>query len=119
MIYTVHNISRFNGLTFGNLNVCSIRNKIDLIKILLLDSDLDVLGVTETNLDENIPDGCLHIDRYTFIRQDNNNKSFIKRPFLVWAQGRCTGKGHVKTSIKLHKTDTVQWYNTVKKKDQK
>ena len=75
MILSMRDICRLNGLTIGHINVCSLRNKVDEIHILLLDSKLDILGISETNLDCNIPDSSLHIDGYTFIRQDRQDHS--------------------------------------------
>ena len=49
--YRVHNVGK---LIFATLNVNSIRNKLDEIKLLII-GNIDVLVLTETKLDESFP----------------------------------------------------------------
>ena len=75
MTHRLNDITRLNGLKMGHLNVCSLRNKKDQIIQLLLDSDLDIIGLSETNLDETCPSAAYDITGYTFLRQDRRDHS--------------------------------------------
>ncbi len=75
MTYRLEDLTRLNGLKIGHLNVCSLRNKKDQIEQLLLDSDLDILGLSETNLDANCISTAYDIDGFTFLRQDRRDHS--------------------------------------------
>ena len=55
------------------LNVCSLFRKLDEIVILLQSSEIDVLCLNETWLNESIDDVDLMIPGYTFIRNDRGN----------------------------------------------
>ena len=68
MTHRLEDISRLRGLTIGHLNVCSLRNKKDQIEQLLLDSNLDVLGLSETNLDINCSSAAYEISGFTLLR---------------------------------------------------
>ena len=61
-----------NGITFGNLNVCHLRNKINDVNVLLKDypGKVHLFGINETRLDSNIDDSLIHINNYSFVRKD-------------------------------------------------
>lgn len=63
-------MSLIKGLTFVHLNVRSIINKIDLIRLLLTDSNIDCLCLTETWLKEIISNDLLYIEGYNVFRYD-------------------------------------------------
>ena len=75
MTYRLEEVARLNGLKIGHLNVCSLRNKKDQIQQLLLDSGLDILGLSETNLDDHCFSGSFEINGYTLLRQDRGDHS--------------------------------------------
>ena len=55
------------GLYFGHLNIKSILLKIEQLRSLLINSNISVLGITETRLDNNVNNEEMKIDRYGFI----------------------------------------------------
>ena len=61
------------GLHVANINICHLKPKLDEIKILLNSaSNLDLLGMCETFLDENTGDNILHMDGFNFERKDRS-----------------------------------------------
>ena len=59
------------GLNIMNLNIRHLKPKLDDIKILLQPSNkIDILGLCETFLHDDIPDSILGVDGYTFERRD-------------------------------------------------
>ena len=54
----------------AHINVRSLRNKLDEIKILLKVCRLDVLSITESHLDEKIANQQLNIENYKLARRD-------------------------------------------------
>ena len=56
----------------AHINVRSLRNKLDEIKILLKVCRLDVLSITESHLDEKIANQQLNIENYKLARRDRN-----------------------------------------------
>ena len=58
----------------GRLNIVSLLQHIDKIRILLADQCLDVLALNESRLDENISNEDMYIDSYDFIRFDRSRK---------------------------------------------
>ena len=62
---------KHRGLHVANSNICHLKPKLDEIKILLNSaSNLDLLGMCETFLDENTGDNILHMDGFNFERKD-------------------------------------------------
>ena len=62
------------GLYFGHLNINSILTKIVQLRYLLINSNISVLGKTETKLDSTIHNEEVKIDGYNLIRSDRNRK---------------------------------------------
>ena len=62
--------SMSKGFKIAHLNVCSLRHKVDDVRILLNENDIDILCLTETWLDKNINDGDIRIDGYKLSRFD-------------------------------------------------
>lgn len=60
-------------LHFGHINVNSLRNKIDEISDVLVNTGLHFLGLTETKLDEFVLDGSLVIDGYQLLKRNRNS----------------------------------------------
>jgi hypothetical protein len=59
-----------SNLRIAHINVRSLRNKLDEIKILLKVCCLDVLSITESHLDEKIANQQLNIENYKLARRD-------------------------------------------------
>ena len=65
-------LADLKGISFGSLNVCSLKNKVDDINVLLLRSDLDLLAITESWLDASLDSSILKIDGYNCFRFDRD-----------------------------------------------
>ena len=65
------------GLKIMHFNVRSLRNKVELIRILLLSRSIDILALTETWLDETWNDKELAVPGYNLFCKDReaNNQS--------------------------------------------
>ena len=77
---TNNDISSFGlikrGLRVGNLNVCHVIPKFDEINLLLKGPQtLDILGLCETFLDDQVDSNLLQIDGFSFERKDRDGKS--------------------------------------------
>lgn len=57
-------------LRVATLNICSIRNKLDELKDLMSSQRIDILGVQETWLDNEVTDHMVAVDGYTLHRLD-------------------------------------------------
>ena len=57
-------VSNVDNLIIANLNINSIRNKFDQLKVLIKDN-IDILVVTETKLDDSFPVAQFKIDGFT------------------------------------------------------
>ena len=59
-------------LNIGHINICSLRNKIFDLNVFLKSSSIqyDILGISESRLNENITDNLLHIEDYHIYRKD-------------------------------------------------
>ena len=64
--------SMSKGFKIAHLNVCSLRHKVDHVRILLNENDIDILCLTETWLDRNINDSDIKIDGYKISRLDKS-----------------------------------------------
>ena len=65
---------RGRGMHIGHLNIRGIRSgeKLDQMKIMLHsnENDVSMLGVSESKLDENIPDSFIQVDNFQVFRKD-------------------------------------------------
>ena len=59
-----------NMLNIAQLNICSIKNKIDEIRMLLQVCKFDILAITESHLDKSVGNKQLYIDNYRLMRRD-------------------------------------------------
>lgn len=59
-----------SALNIAQINIRSLRNKVDEVKILLSICRFDILAITETHLDEKISDKQLENENYKIIRRD-------------------------------------------------
>lgn len=63
-----------NDLRIAHLNVCSLRNKIEDIRLLQKICRFDVLAIGESHLNASIPDNVLQIPGLKFIRCDRSQR---------------------------------------------
>ena len=68
--YCTKAISNMRGITLASLNIRSLSRHIDSVQIMLERSDLDLLAINETYLNQSILDTELNIHRYNFITYD-------------------------------------------------
>ncbi len=68
-------LSRMKGLIFAHLNINSIRNKVVEVYRILHEGNIDILGISETNLDELCTSNMYDIDGYTLLRWDRQDHS--------------------------------------------
>ena len=71
----LENLSRIlnyssKDLRVAHLNICSLRYKIDELRLLQRICGFDILGISETHLDSSVPDNFLQIDGLQLIRRD-------------------------------------------------
>ena len=71
----LENLSRIlnyssKDLRVAHLNMCSLRYKIDELRLLQRICGFDILGISETHLDSSVPDNFLQIDGLQLIRRD-------------------------------------------------
>ena len=62
------------GIKVCHLNVCSLVPKLEEIKIILMQTNIDVLALSETWLTPAIPDSFLEITNYDLHRNDRTGK---------------------------------------------
>ena len=62
--------SSTKDLKIAHLNVCSIRNKIDELRVLQSICRFDIIAITETHLDSSISHSHLNIDGMKIFRRD-------------------------------------------------
>ena len=62
------------GLHFLHINVNSLLPKIDEVNLIANKSNVTILGISETKLDNNIMDSELNIEVYDLIRADRNRR---------------------------------------------
>ena len=70
--YCTQALKNLKGISMGCINICNVRSKIDDIKMLLNNSNLDVLCIVETFLDDEIDDSLLEVPDYNFHRSDHD-----------------------------------------------
>ena len=73
--YCIQSLKNLKGISIASLNICHLLPKLDDIRILLERSNLDILCLNETFLDDDIADAELNIPQYNFIRADRTIES--------------------------------------------
>ena len=79
---TFEELGKRKGFKLAHLNVRSLVKKFDQVRLLLLDSAIDVFTISETWLKQNLADGLFGLDGYKMYRQDRSvgrDKTKIKR----------------------------------------
>ena len=62
-----------NNLNVAHINIRSLRNKLDEVKVLMQVCRFDILAITETHLNQKISNKQLEIDNYKIVRRDRNS----------------------------------------------
>ena len=70
----VSNIKNINGIKFLHLNAQSCVNKLDEIRLLVLESNPDFLGISETWLHDGIDSSEINIPNYELLRKDRDDR---------------------------------------------
>ena len=60
---------------FGHPNVNSLLSKIEELTALAINTNISVLGITETKLDNTVSNEELKIDSYNLLRSDRNKNA--------------------------------------------
>jgi hypothetical protein len=60
------------GLKIAHINICSLRNKVHEIDNLLTSENINILGISETHLDNSFDDAVVTIHGYRICRKDRN-----------------------------------------------
>src|SRR5690348_11799414 len=73
-------------MKIAHLNVRSLLSNFNSFKSHILEHNYDVVAVTETWLNSDLPDNCVEIDGYNFIRNDRESRGggvgiYIKNSF--------------------------------------
>ena len=63
----------FHNPFISHLNINSLRYKITELREILTKSNLEILTVSETKLDDQFPDNLFHVDGYHIFRRDRNS----------------------------------------------
>ena len=61
-----------SNLSVAHINIRSLRNKVEEVKVLLHVCRFDILAITETHLDRKTSNSQLEIDNYKIIRRDRD-----------------------------------------------
>ena len=63
------------NLNIALINIRSLRNKVEEVRILLSVCRFDILSITETHLDKTISDGQLEVENYKIVRRDRRTQT--------------------------------------------
>lgn len=66
----VNDIKKYRGLSIAHININGIYTKRNQIKLLLEETDIDILAVSETHLHSGIDDGEITVEGYELLRRD-------------------------------------------------
>ena len=73
-------------LCIADLNINSLRHKVDQVSQLLTNHNIDIIGLTETHLSSDFNDAELHIPHFRLFRKDRNEfgggVAFYAKDFL-------------------------------------
>ena len=68
-----NSLSEHPGLKVGHMNVNGLRGKLSEVKMLLQNTGLDILAITETKITGDTTDDDIGIDGYCIVRKDRNS----------------------------------------------
>ena len=70
-MYGLDDVKLAKGMHFAHINIRSIHNKWDVFKAQFSSSNLHILGISETWLNDKLPNGLYNLsNEYTLIRND-------------------------------------------------
>jgi len=61
------------GFKLASLNIASLPQHIDELRVLLSDNPLDILSINETRLDDSVSDDKVYISGYDIVRRDREH----------------------------------------------
>ena len=70
---TPSDIRYIKGIKILHLNIRSLYNKLDEIRLLVVESNPDILGISETWLHNGIDDSEIHIPNFSLLRKDRRD----------------------------------------------
>ena len=76
--FTIDNLrglAGLQGVTIAHLNIRSINRKLEEVIRILGQSDVEILCISESWLNQSVPDHMISIAGYNLIRQDRNANS--------------------------------------------
>ena len=65
-------LAQTQGLKIGCLHIRGLLSKIDDMKMILDECNVDILGVCETFIDSNVADNEIGIDEYSIVKKNRN-----------------------------------------------
>ena len=68
-------LNEVKGFKAVHLNICSLPKKMDQLKLIMFDSKIDVLTISETWLSPHLCNGTYELEGYTSYRQDRRSKA--------------------------------------------
>ena len=78
-IYNFHQLSRVKGFKIVHLNIRSLPRKIDQLRLILTNSNIDIFTLSETWLHKKIDPHLIHIQGYKTVRLDRATSPAKKR----------------------------------------
>ena len=102
-------------LKIAHINTRSLLSCIDEVKLIILNSKIDILCISETWLEQNIPDRFVNIDGYTLFRKDGGRgggtcmyvKNCLKGVEMKFNHPACQGIEDVWVKIQMKKLPSI------------
>ena len=67
-------LTRHSDFKIGCLNVRGLLNKMDEMRTIATECNVDIMGICETFLDDNVADNEICMDGYTVVKKNRNKK---------------------------------------------
>ena len=83
----VENLSSVDGLKCCHLNVNGLFSKLDEIKLLLFETKIDILAISESHLNSEILDYEISIPNYALIRNDRSGRGNSWGGVIIYYKG--------------------------------
>jgi hypothetical protein len=74
-VNNIFQVLQKKGLVISQLNSCSLTQNFDELRHILTNNHIDILGLTETFLCDDIGDNNVNVDNFFLYRNDRNNSS--------------------------------------------
>ena len=72
IMYGLDKLMEAKGMHIAHLNARSIPNKWEMLKMNVMSTNLHILGISETWLNESLPDELYRLPNYHLLRNDRN-----------------------------------------------